>query len=332
MGVRGVGEVYRVNVRTIAEYACASGSLAYNAALARRFQEGREGHRAIQERLAPEWQIEAPAAFECEAAGVRLLVQGRADAVCMTYADAGVIEIKTTRMNPNEILMEDYPVHWAQAEIYAHIFCAQGGKAGADVQLIYAGVRGGEKRFHREYTARELAERFMAYLKPYAESLAERERWQHASAPTLQALRFPFPEFRDGQREMAREVYRAMAAGARCMIEAPTGIGKTAAALFGALKALGAMTDEEIAELLAMTEAGSAEVDACAFWRMLGKKREGIAVCAAEDAPSLFWIPVHGGKKFHVRMGCSGMDVARLVTQKAAEEAGLEPCGRCKNR
>ena len=116
MGVRGVGEVYRVNVRTIAEYACASGSLAYNAALARRFQEGREGHRAIQERLAPEWQIEAPAAFECEAAGVRLLVQGRADAVCMTYADAGVIEIKTTRMNPNEILMEDYPVHLAQAE------------------------------------------------------------------------------------------------------------------------------------------------------------------------------------------------------------------------
>ena len=113
-------------------------------------------------------------------------------------------------------------------------------------------------------------------------------------------------------------------------VEAPKGSIMDAGS--AALKALGAMTDEEIAELLAMTEAGSAEVDACAFWRMLGKKREGIAVCAAEDAPSLFWIPVHGGKKFHVRMGCSGMDVARLVTQKAAEEAGLEPCGRCKNR
>ena len=113
-------------------------------------------------------------------------------------------------------------------------------------------------------------------------------------------------------------------------VEAPKGSIMDAGS--AALKALGAMTDAEIAELLDMTEAGSAEVDACAFWRMLGKKREGIAVCAAEDAPSLFWIPVHGGKKFHVRMGCSGMDVARLVTQKAAEEAGLEPCGRCKNR
>lgn len=282
MGVCGVGEVYRVNVRTIAEYACASGSLAYNAALARRFQEGREGHRAIQERLAPEWQIEAPAAFECEAAGVRLLVQGRADAVCMTYADAGVIEIKTTRMNPNEILMEDYPVHWAQAEIYAHIFCAQGGKAGADVQLIYAGVRGGEKRFHREYTARELAERFMAYLKPYAESLAERERWQHASAPTLQALRFPFPEFRDGQREMAREVYRAMAAGARCMIEAPTGIGKTAAALFGALKALGAGKITSVFYLTARTTGRRAAENALALMRASGLKLRSVTVTAKE--------------------------------------------------
>lgn len=113
-------------------------------------------------------------------------------------------------------------------------------------------------------------------------------------------------------------------------VEAPKGSVMDAGS--AALKALGAMTDAEIADLLAMTEAGSVENDACTFWHMLGEKREGIAVCATEDAPSLFWIPVHGGKKFHVRMGCSGMDVARLVTQKAAEEAGLEPCGRCKNR
>ena len=113
-------------------------------------------------------------------------------------------------------------------------------------------------------------------------------------------------------------------------VEAPKGSVMDAGS--AALKALGTLTDSEIAELLAMTEAGSAENDAYTFWHMLGEKREGIAVCATEDAPSLFWIPVHGGKKFHVRMGCSGMDVARLVTQKAAEEAGLEPCGRCKNR
>lgn len=113
-------------------------------------------------------------------------------------------------------------------------------------------------------------------------------------------------------------------------VEAPNGSVMDAGS--AALKALGTLTDAEIAELLAMTEAGSAENDAYAFWHMLGEKREGLAACAAEDAPSLFWIPVHGGKKFHVRMGCSGMDVARLVTQKAAEEAGLEPCGRCKNR
>ena len=113
-------------------------------------------------------------------------------------------------------------------------------------------------------------------------------------------------------------------------VETPNGSVMDAGS--AALKALGTLTDAEIAELLAMTEAGSAENEAYTFWHMLGEKREGLAVCATEDAQTLFWIPVHGGKKYHVRMGCSGMDVARLATQKAAEEAGLEPCGRCKNR
>lgn len=113
-------------------------------------------------------------------------------------------------------------------------------------------------------------------------------------------------------------------------VEAP--IGTLAQTERAALEALGLLSDDEIDEFLTMTEAGRADSGEYAFWRMQGKNREGIAVCSADDADALYWIPVHGGKKYHVNMGCSGMDVARLVTQKAAEDEGLEPCGRCKNR
>ncbi len=275
-------EKYRVSVRTIAETACLSGSLAYNAALARHFREGREGHRVVQDRLSPEWQIEAPASIEYSIGGLTLQIQGRADAACLTGETLCVIEIKTTSLNPNEILKEDYPVHWAQAEIYAHIFCAQSGARHADVWLIYVGVHGGEKRFKKEYAAEELAGRFEAYVRPYADLLIEREKWQKASVPTLQTLKFPYPEFRDGQREMAREVYRAMAAGAQCMIEAPTGIGKTAASLYGALKALGRGKITSVFYLTARTTGRVAAENALALMRSTGLKLRSVTITAKE--------------------------------------------------
>jgi DNA excision repair protein ERCC-2 len=72
--------------------------------------------------------------------------------------------------------------------------------------------------------------------------LTRRVRWllsefhsAHALAGAKRAeaatLSFPYPDFRPGQREMAEAVARAGEAGAHLLVEAPTGIGKTAAAL-----------------------------------------------------------------------------------------------------
>ena len=53
----------------------------------------------------------------------------------------------------------------------------------------------------------------------------------------LTALAFPHPAFRAGQRELSEGVYRAVVAGRCLVVQAPTGIGKTIATLFPALKA-----------------------------------------------------------------------------------------------
>ena len=49
----------------------------------------------------------------------------------------------------------------------------------------------------------------------------------------------PFSDYRRGQRELAVEVYRAVRDGRQLLIQAPTGIGKTMAAVFPAVRALG---------------------------------------------------------------------------------------------
>jgi DNA excision repair protein ERCC-2 len=51
-------------------------------------------------------------------------------------------------------------------------------------------------------------------------------------------LDFPFETYRSGQRQMAVAVYRVIRDKGQAIIQAPTGIGKTMAALYPALKAM----------------------------------------------------------------------------------------------
>jgi len=58
-----------------------------------------------------------------------------------------------------------------------------------------------------------------------------------AKAAEARTLAFPFRTYRPGQREMAAAVARTSAQGDHLLVEAPTGIGKTAAALHPLLRA-----------------------------------------------------------------------------------------------
>ena len=273
-----------VSVRALAEYACASGSLVAGAMMARRMREGREGHQALQRALPEGWQAEVPLSLDVEAAGVPLRVQGRADALRAADGCVEIMEIKTTRGDPYDVCQDDYPAHWAQAEIYGHLYCAQSGCPRAELALVYAGVRGGEQRFKREFDAEELARRFLDYAQPYALWLREEARWKRDSEPTLQNLRFPFETYREGQREMAKYVFRALTHDARTLIEAPTGIGKTAASLYGALRALGTGKITSIFYLTARTTGRRAAEDALNRMRRSGLKIRSVTVTAKEKA------------------------------------------------
>ncbi len=277
-----MAECIEVSVRELAEYACASGSLTASAAMARRMREGREGHLEVQGALDADWTVEAQACGEMEIEGIQLRVHGRADAMRVHSDCVEVLEIKTTRGNPYEICQDDYPVHWAQAEIYAYLFCLSERRGWAQVRLLYAGTQGGRQRFKRELTLEELQQRFAAYARPYALWARAESRWKEDCVPTLKNLRFPYADYRDGQREMARCVYRALIHGNRALIEAPTGIGKTAASLYGALKALGTGRVSVIFYLTARTTGRRAAQDALMRMRATGLKIRSVTLSAKE--------------------------------------------------
>ena len=72
----------------------------------------------------------------------------------------------------------------------------------------------------------------LAFGKPEVERVTVR-------LPSMKDMRFPYPKIRDGQRAFIHAAYRALSRHGKLFAEAPTGTGKTVAALYPALRAIG---------------------------------------------------------------------------------------------
>lgn len=100
-------------------------------------------------------------------------------------------------------------------------------------RLVLADIETGDTKtlavpFDAAEVEEDLASRVRAALAEFFGDLALAE----AKSAEADELVFPFGRFRPGQREMAAAVARAAREGGQLLVEAPTGIGKTAAALF----------------------------------------------------------------------------------------------------
>ena len=260
--------VRSVNVRTLAEVYFEGGDLGADGGIDR-MQEGLKGHLLLQKAYPEGYRSEAPVRIEREVSGIPLIVQGRIDGLLLADGQALVEEIKTTRRPPARVSERDYPVHWAQAEIYAYILAENENLPEVTVRLTYADLSGARASFTRPYTREKLTALFFLYAEAYARRLRFFDEWKETSLPSMRALGFPFAGFREGQRTMAAQIYRTIRDKKKILVEAPTGIGKTAGALFPAVKALGEGRVETVFYLTARTTGRRAAEDA------LNRMREG---------------------------------------------------------
>ena len=277
-----MSKIHTVSVRALAEFVMEKGDLTPGGQSAARMREGVRGHQALQELLPPNWQSEAPVSRDIPVDGQVLRVHGRADAALIGPEQVSVLEIKTTQRNPDHILKYDYPVHWTQAELYAALFCLNNGVSRAEVRLVYARMDGKRREYSTEYEAGDLYDRLIACARAYIGWICAVDDWKESAQPTLERLKFPYDDYRDGQREMAATVYRAMRQGSCALIEAPTGIGKTAASLFGALKALGRGYVTAVFYLTARTTGRRAAEDALDRMREGGLRLRSVTITAKE--------------------------------------------------
>lgn len=240
-----------------------SGSISPMAS-SRRMLDGIRGHQALQAVPAEGAQNEVAVSGTVSSEHIELTVYGRIDRL---YGSERIEEIKTTYAQ-SERLGGGEPQHWAQAKCYAYLFCESGGIGQIEVRLTYFHLQTGEITSFTEPFAKDELAGFFAQLSERYLQLLETE-WKHVSALRggLSSMPFPYESYREGQHDLAAQVYYAIREKSAFMAQAPTGTGKTMAVLFPALKALAGGHVTRIFYLTARTTQQEAAVAAVRLLR-----------------------------------------------------------------
>jgi DNA excision repair protein ERCC-2 len=244
----------KLSVRTLVEYVYRSGSIDHQFRTHTTLTEGTKAHKAIQSTYQENDQKEVFLKTEIEYEKMMFMIEGRCDGVLFRDNEILIDEIKSTSKDLSEIEEETYPVHWAQAKVYAYMYAKDHEQKEMIVQLTYIhAVTEEQKKFQRHFTFQDLEQFVNELVKqyfPYA-SLVQNHRIRRDHS--IKQCPFPFATYREGQRKFAGAIYKTISEEKNIFANAPTGIGKTISTIFPTVKAMGEGKLERMFYLTAKT-------------------------------------------------------------------------------
>jgi len=242
-------------VHSLVEFALSSGDLTPGGFQRRdRAQLGTQGHKRVQRSRPEGYESEVEISYPVEDADPPVEVQGRIDGLYPGADPVIIEEIKTTTLSLEMIGEEHNWLHWAQAQCYAYMYARQHDLSEIVIHLTYYHLDSQvEKTFERSFTLVELETFFNNLITIYLKWMRKIWANQVRRDVSIGQLEFPYAAYRPGQREMAVDVYKAIRDNGRLYVQSPTGVGKTIAALFPSVKALGQGLAAKIFYLTAKT-------------------------------------------------------------------------------
>jgi DNA excision repair protein ERCC-2 len=275
-----------IPVRTLVEHSLRSGDLSrefVDFSMNDRAMEGIRAHRKIRDSRPDEYRAEVTVTHRVEIDDFIIDIDGRLDGVYEYPDNAVVDEIKSTTRSLETYEKGQPPVHWGQVKVYAYIYAAKKGLKEIDVQLTYYNIHDEESgEFRETFRLEELETFFLDILKRYLKWAETLEKWAEERDESIKPLKFPFPEYRPGQRRMALDIYHAVKNGEQLIVEAPTGIGKTIAAVFPVVKGIGNGLTQKFFYLTAKTTGRAIAEKALANLRHNGLKFKALTLTARE--------------------------------------------------
>ena len=244
----------KIAVRELIEHVFRSGDLLFEFLGSSHPVEGIRAHQKIQNSRPDTYQPEVSISHQVETDRFRLIIGGRIDGVYTEPNRTIIEEIKTTTRNPDYFEKNQSPIHWAQVKTYAYIYGRQQGLEEIMTQLTYYQIDSGEvRKFKHTFGILELEIFFDDLIGRYLEWALTIIDWSRRRDESIQDLDFPFVAYRPGQDKMVKEAYRAMRDHSQLLVEATTGIGKTIAVLYPAVKSIAERVSQKIFYLTART-------------------------------------------------------------------------------
>lgn len=276
-------EQIRISVRSLVEFILRSGDIDNRVSGAdsrEAMQAGSRLHRKIQKKMGVSYHAEVPLKLVVEEEDYQLVVEGRADGIIIED-EVTIDEIKGIYRNL-EYLEEPIGVHLAQAKCYAYIYGIQHDLLQINVQMTYGNLDTDERKyFTYTYSMQELQEWFSGVIREYKKWADFQYEWRQIRQASIQHLEFPY-EYRPGQRDLVAGVYRTIARKKTLFIQAPTGVGKTMAALFPAVRAVGEGLGDKIFYLTAKTITANVAKEAFALLAQRGYRAKTVQITAKE--------------------------------------------------
>ncbi|GGI13893.1 helicase C-terminal domain-containing protein [Gottfriedia solisilvae] len=249
-----MGNLIKVSVRSLVEYAHKSGSIDIGYQNTVSLVDGTKAHQKIQNLYNESDFKERMTSGTIKYEDLTFQIEGRCDGLLFRDEKYIIEEIKSTAKDVSLYDENSYPVHWAQAKVYGYLICKELNLEHISIQLTYVNIHTEEKkRFLLAFSQQELYKFVQNVIKIYYPFAKWKYDHIEKRNDSIKELRFPFPSFRNGQRKLAGAVYQSIQDGNNLFAVAPTGIGKTVSTIFPAVKAIGDATTNKLFYLTSKT-------------------------------------------------------------------------------
>ncbi len=293
--IRYSNGVFQISVRQLVEFIFKSGDLDNRHGTKREqaMMEGTKIHKKLQNMMGASYvpevtlKVSVPVYEEgdTEEEGEPryvINIEGRADGIYGIEGETaiGIDEIKGMYADVMKFSEPAY-VHKAQAMCYGYIKSYES-ECDVYVQVRYVNFDTEQVNvFTEKFTHKELADWFDNLIKEYIKWCDFYLAHKITFIETALKCEFPFP-YREGQRKLVVTAYKTLLQDKRLFIQASTGIGKTIATIFPAVRAMGEEKAERTFYLTAKTITRDVAKSAVEILQGQGLKASFLIITAKE--------------------------------------------------